>query len=56
MKIPENIAMGGGGGGVGWGAGSGGQGGCERRYKVFVKCKNKIGWGAGLGAGVRTDK
>ena len=44
----------GGGGGVGWG----GQGGCERRIKVFVKIKKQKNWGrggrVGLG-GVRVD-
>ena len=36
-----------GGGGVGFG----GQGGCERRIKVFVKIKKKMG-GGGSGGGV----
>ena len=42
---------GGGGGGAGVGSGGGGgwggQGGCERRIKVFVKIKKK--WGGGRG-------
>ena len=36
--------MGGGGGGGGWvgfGGGGGGQGGCERRFEVFVKIQKK---------------
>ena len=38
--------MGRGGGGSGWG----GQGGCERRIKVFVNIqKKKISWGGGGG-------
>ena len=39
------------GGGVGWGGG--GQGGCERRSKVFVKIqkKKKILRGEGAGSG-----
>ena len=50
--------------GGGWGLGGrvglgGGQGGCERRIKVFVKIKKKKwGWGdqgEGLGWGVRVD-
>ena len=38
-----------GGGGIRGGlvSGWGGQGGCERRIKVFVKIKKKIGWGVG---------
>ena len=49
--------MGGGGGGVGLG----GQGGCERRSKVFVKIQKKNfflaegGGGGGSGWGVRVD-
>ena len=40
-------------GGGRWGGGSskgGGQGGCERRIKVFVKIKKK-NWGGGSGGG-----
>ena len=48
--------MGGGGGGVRLG----GQGGCERRSKVFVKIQQKnffeggvgVGWGGGVRSGV----
>ena len=53
----ENWGGGGGGGGSGWG----GQGGCERRIKVFVKIKKKkiFFWGEGGGGGrvggVRVD-
>ena len=50
MKIPQkkNIFFLGGGGGVGLG----GQGGCERRSKVFVKIQKKIkGGGVGVGWG-----
>ena len=51
MKIQKkNIFFGGGGHGGDW---VGGQGGCERRSKVFVKIqkkKNLGGWG-GLGRG-----
>ena len=45
------VVGGGGGGGGGWVGGSGGQGGCERRMKVFVKIqkKNWGGWGRGGG-------
>ena len=35
-----------GGGGSGEGSVGGGQGGCERRIEVFVKCKKKMGWGS----------
>ena len=50
MKIQKKKISGGGGGGHGGdrGVGLGGQGGCERRSKVFVKIKKKIlrgGWG-----------
>ena len=37
-------------GGVGL-VGGGGQGGCERRIKVFVKIQKKIGGGVGGGGG-----
>ena len=52
MKIQKKNIFFGGGGRVGWGGG--GQGGCERRNKVFVKIqkKNKIEggvWGGGGG-------
>ena len=44
--------MGGRGGGSGWG----GQGGCERRIKVFVNIQKKIGGGSGWwGRWVRVD-
>ena len=55
--------MGGGARGLGRGGGwlgGGGQGGCERRIKVFVKIQKKMGWvgwgGRGrVGGGVRVD-
>ena len=40
-----------GGGGGGWVGGSGGQGGCERRMKVFVKIQQKKIGGVGVGGG-----
>ena len=46
---------------MGGGSGKGGgQGGCERRIKVFVKIQKKIGGGGGVwlvggGGGVRVD-
>ena len=59
MKIPKNkYFFFVGGGGVGWGrlggVGLGGQGGCERRSKVFVKIqkKKKILRGGGGRVGV----
>ena len=33
------------------GRGGGGQGGCERRIKVFVKIQKKKFWGGGGGGG-----
>ena len=55
MKIQKKIVFFGGGvtGGVGdRGVGLGGQGGCERRSKVFVKIqKNLRGGGVGKGRG-----
>ena len=47
MKIPKKKTGGGGGGGVGLG----GQGGCERRSKVFVKIQKKFFEGGGVGVG-----
>ena len=38
-----------------WGRGRGGQGKCERRSEVFLKLKNQIRGGGGLGGGVRVD-
>ena len=53
LKIYLKRALG---GGSGWG---GGQGGCERRIKVFVKFQKIIfswgGGGSGWGEGVRAD-
>ena len=51
---------------MGWGVGVGlgGQSGCERRIEVFVKNSKKkiffggvggVGWGGGVGGGVRVD-
>ena len=59
MKMQKK-KIGGGGAGVGWVGGlvGGGQGGCERRNKVFVKIKKKKlggGGGGGVGSGVRVD-
>ena len=54
-----------GGGGGGGGVGLGGQGGCERRNKVFVKIQKKkfegwggvgVGWGSGGGGKKREKK
>ena len=44
----------GGGGGGGWRVGLGGQGGCERRSKVFVRIQKKKlgGGGVRVGGGV----
>ena len=57
MKIQKKKKIGGGGWGVGSGGRVGGQGGCERRSKVFVKIQKKklgggVGWGGGVGGGV----
>ena len=52
MKIQKKKILGGWGGGVRVG-GVGGQGGCERRIKVFVKFKKKIGGGGVGGSGGR---
>ena len=50
MKI--NFFLGGDGSGVGGGGvGFGGQGGCERRSKVFVRIQKKIFEGGGGGSG-----
>ena len=54
MKIQKkNYGGGRGGEGLGRVWGGGGQGGCERRFEVFVKIqKKKLGWGReGLGLG-----
>ena len=60
MKIQKRIFffLGGGGGGVGVGLGGGGhpvggQGGCERRSKVFVKIQKKKFFFGGGGGRVR---
>ena len=52
MKIQKKIGVGV--RGSGWGVtGWWGQGGCERRFDVFVKISKKNGGGGGVGLGGR---